>query len=346
MAGTLVALILLSTLSLVQTSEFDHQTSLTVAEHGDNLTLTCLGIEYGMFYWFKMDFGYMAGSIVRGSFDRVTLEKSFDKRKFMVEKVGNVYSLTITNVSKEDEAVYFCQTGSSYEIMIRNVTVLAVNDPKTKQKSVYVKQSPNMKSVPLGDTVNLQCSLFSGNKENTDQCPGNHSVYWFRAGSGSYPGIIYTDRSSGEEQEDRRCDYRLPKTIRGSADTGTYYCAVVTCGQILLGEGTTVATKTFCPIVIVLTLLAVSVLVNFCLLLTIMQKKPVCPCCTGEVTTSNFVEQDRAAELQQSDREGEAAGINYVALDFQSRKANKWKDRRETHGCNSECLYSDMKDCQ
>ncbi|KAF3838694.1 hypothetical protein F7725_010462 [Dissostichus mawsoni] len=111
-----------------------------------------------------------------------------------------------------------------------------------QRKSVYVKQSPKTKSVQPGDSVTLECSLLSKNKENADQCPGEHNVSWFRSGSGeSRPSIIYTH---SEEQKERSCVFSLSKTIHNSSDTGTYYCAVATCGQILFGEGTTVETST------------------------------------------------------------------------------------------------------
>ncbi|KAK2848685.1 hypothetical protein Q5P01_008519 [Channa striata] len=118
--------------------------------------------------------------------------------------------------------------------------MLAVNDAKHLQKSVYVKQHPQTVSVELGDSATLQCSLLSENKENRDQCPGKRSVYWFRAGSGeSQPGILYRNH----EQDKRSCVFSLSKRIHTSSDAGTYYCAVVTCGQILFGEGTKVETR-------------------------------------------------------------------------------------------------------
>ena len=114
---------------------------------------------------------------------------------------------------------------------------------RNQQKSVYVKQNPVTASVQPGDSVTFECSLLSKNKENPDQCPG---VYWFRSGSGeTHPSIIYTQRNISDEQEKRSCFYRLSKTIRNSSDDGTYYCAVVTCGEILFGEGTQVETSTF-----------------------------------------------------------------------------------------------------
>ncbi|CAB1431031.1 unnamed protein product [Pleuronectes platessa] len=146
------------------------------------------------------------------------------------------------NVSKEDEATYFCQTGSTFQQTFVGGTLLAVND-QDQQKHYSVKQSPETASVRPGASVILQCSLLSEHKENLVQCPGEHSVHWFRAGSGrSHPGIIYTQSSRRDGQEEKSCVYSLSKTIHNSSDAGTYYCAVVTCGEILFGGGTKVQT--------------------------------------------------------------------------------------------------------
>ena len=69
-------------------------------------------------------------------------------------------------------------------------------------------------SVQPGDSVTLNCTI------HTETCAGEHSVYWFRHGSGeSHPGIIYThgDRSDQCEKNPeagsptQSCVYNLPK---------------------------------------------------------------------------------------------------------------------------------------
>ncbi|XP_037636192.1 uncharacterized protein LOC119494405 isoform X2 [Sebastes umbrosus] len=244
MTRRLTALFLLSTVSLILTEEVPQQISLTVLELGDNFTLTCTFVqnEAGIFYWYKLKPGYMVQTVAAGTFNTVTLTGQFVNSRFTITNVNSEYILNIRNVSKDDEATYFCQAGSAYKMGFVNGTLLAVNDHKNLQKSFYVKQIPDTESVQPGDSVTLQCSLISKNKENTDQCPGKQNVYWFRSGSGeSHPGIIY---AHSDEEEERSCDYSLSKTIQSSSDTGTYYCAVVTCGEILFGEGTKVETST------------------------------------------------------------------------------------------------------
>ncbi|KAI4900815.1 hypothetical protein NFI96_016561 [Prochilodus magdalenae] len=99
--------------------------------------------------------------------------------------------------------------------------------------------------IETGESVTLQCSVQS----LTSHCSGEHSVYWFRHGSGeSHPGIIYTHgnrsdqcKSSSEtDSSTQSCVYKLPKRNLSLSDAGTYYCAVAACGQILFGNGTKV----------------------------------------------------------------------------------------------------------
>ncbi|XP_075336646.1 uncharacterized protein LOC142397189 [Odontesthes bonariensis] len=243
MLGGLAALVLLSTVCVIQSLEVPHQISLTEAVLGDDVTLICTVSEGkpGLFYWYKLDFGYMFQTVAQGKFDKIELKGQFNNARFIATKVGNTYPLIIRNVSKEDEASYFCQAGAAYTMGFINSTYLAVNDPKNKQK-MYVIQSPEKAQVPEGNTVNLQCSFPS---EKQDKCPGQQNVFWYRAGSESAPGIIYTGSFSCDKQAGRSCVSRLSKTIENRSSTGTYYCAVVSCGKILFGDGTPVEISMF-----------------------------------------------------------------------------------------------------
>lgn len=100
-----------------------------MAELGDNLNLTCSvpGNEFGLFYWYKLNFGYMIQTVASGTSDKVSLQGPFDNSRFTVTKVGAQYSLNIRNVTKEDEGTYICQAGTAYTMKISNGTLLAVN---------------------------------------------------------------------------------------------------------------------------------------------------------------------------------------------------------------------------
>uniref|UniRef100_A0A3P9CML1 Ig-like domain-containing protein n=1 Tax=Maylandia zebra TaxID=106582 RepID=A0A3P9CML1_9CICH len=135
-------------------AEIPQQISVTVAKPGDNVTLTCALSNTKLFYWFKLNFGYMIQTVTTGTYEKISLNGQFNNSRFNATKVGNVLSLTIRNVSKEDEATYFCQTGSSDNFSFINGTIVAVNG----KKSITVKQTPDMESVHLSEPKTLQCS--------------------------------------------------------------------------------------------------------------------------------------------------------------------------------------------
>ncbi|XP_034398850.1 uncharacterized protein LOC117737202 [Cyclopterus lumpus] len=284
MIGRLAALILLGTVYLIQTAEVPQQVSLTLVELGGNVTLWCPVFREGYFYWYKQTLGHMIQTVARVTFTGQKLSLQLNNTRFKVTGGKTRYSLTIRNITKEDEATYFCFIGTAYGQSFVNVTFLAVKDRK-QQRSFYVKQSPLTESVQPGDSVTLQCSLVSRNKEDRVQCPGEHSVHWFRSGSGeSHPGFLHTH---SDAQEERSCDFSLSKTIHNSSDTGTYYCAVATCGEILFGEGTQVDTKTglgsLSDNIFLLLLCAVlAISVNVAAFLIYAIKKNKCDYCNNE----------------------------------------------------------------
>uniref|UniRef100_A0A3Q3GRK9 Ig-like domain-containing protein n=1 Tax=Labrus bergylta TaxID=56723 RepID=A0A3Q3GRK9_9LABR len=276
MVGRFAALILLSALS--QTVDMQHQISMTVVEPGEDFNLTCsiTGLKAGLFYWFKLKFGYMVQTVAAGSFGNVKVGEQFKNSRHTVTVKENLYFLNIRNVSKEDEATYFCQAGTAYEMKVINSTLLAVNG-KVCTLQFFL----------CGRLSEVQCSLLSKSKENREQCPGEHSVYWFRAAAGeAHPAVIYTQSHRSEEEEKRSCVYNLSKTIHNSSDAGTYYCAVLTCGQILFGEGTTVKTQPWPFYITFGTLLPYSVFVTAALIFY-RNQRPVCKQCKGKFRLFN-----------------------------------------------------------
>uniref|UniRef100_A0A4W6F9S2 Ig-like domain-containing protein n=1 Tax=Lates calcarifer TaxID=8187 RepID=A0A4W6F9S2_LATCA len=193
------------------TTKVSQQISLTVVELGENVTLHCPVAEKDdRSYWYKLSLGHMAQTVAAVIFEKITITEQFKDPRFTVTKKEAQSLLTIRNVSKEDEATYFCQTGTTFSLTSGSGTFLAVNG----KISFHIFN--------IFALVNDQY-IFKV------QCPGEHSVHWFRAGSGgSHPGIIYTQRNRSDEEEERSCVYNLSKTIQDSSDSGTYYCAVGT----------------------------------------------------------------------------------------------------------------------
>lgn len=114
---------------LIQTEEIPHQISFTVVEGGGNVTLRCPFFEKeGKFFqWYKLPLGYMVQTVATGTYNQQTLSEPFNNLRFKVTEREAHYALTITNVSKDDEATYFCQTGTAYSQRFVDTVHLAVN---------------------------------------------------------------------------------------------------------------------------------------------------------------------------------------------------------------------------
>uniref|UniRef100_A0A8C7TDJ0 Ig-like domain-containing protein n=1 Tax=Oncorhynchus mykiss TaxID=8022 RepID=A0A8C7TDJ0_ONCMY len=211
---------------------------------GESVSLPCFFSEtidyFQWLYWYKQTAGQMPQVVAtvekRKSADFV-LNGEFNDIRFTMEKVKVGYLLIINNISRSDEAAYFCGIGSVYEMKFRNGTFLAVKGNLIST----VEQQPVSDPVHPEDSVTLQCTVLS------ETCTGEHSVYWFRAGSGeSNPGVIYTPGNRSDEckkspetpSPTQSCVYSLSKNNLSLSDAGTYYCAVATCGEILFGNGT------------------------------------------------------------------------------------------------------------
>uniref|UniRef100_A0A3P9KB53 Novel immune-type receptor 22 n=1 Tax=Oryzias latipes TaxID=8090 RepID=A0A3P9KB53_ORYLA len=343
MQGGQITFILLCALSVTQ-SLAPEQVHTIEAETGSNVTLKCSasGTDQQLFFWHKLQFGYMIQSVATGNMANIALKKNVERSRFNVTKVGDVYSLFIRNVSKEDEAMYLCQAGASYAAKFTNSSQLVVKGPKKKQK--VVKQSPDVELVLLGNTVNLQCSVLLNTRESSDECSDEHRVFWYKAGSEKHADNIYITNSSCDVQKERRCVYNLPKVVKNSSDSGVYYCAVLSRGEILFGNGTEVQIKKeLCPYVIILgTLLTCSLLVTFSLILIRRKQTHVCDQCkeTGNPTTFLPAERDILPETHlNNEQEVEGPEISYAALHF-SRKT-KWPKKKRKF--KEESIYSTVR---
>uniref|UniRef100_A0A8C7LTW6 Ig-like domain-containing protein n=1 Tax=Oncorhynchus mykiss TaxID=8022 RepID=A0A8C7LTW6_ONCMY len=196
---------------------------LMSANVGDTVTLHCFheGNLAMHFLWYNQPFGY----------NPQLMSTFYD---------GNgINHLKISDVQLSDSAEYYC--GSSYSNMVEFAEGYILIVKGSGSRNTTVVQQPVSESDQPGDSVTLNCTI------HTETCAGEHSVYWFRHGSGeSRPGIIYThgDRSDQCEKSPeagsptQSCVYNLPKRNLSLSDAGTYYCAVASCGEILFGNGT------------------------------------------------------------------------------------------------------------
>ncbi|KAL7394656.1 hypothetical protein ABVT39_001381 [Epinephelus coioides] len=245
---------------------------------GANVTLTCPRKSSGSIFWIRL----VSGDIPKVLAKTYSLES--DPRITATEEPGE-FVLHIEKGRRSDTAVYLC-----VKIHQQNLTFLKGADVRVEGPEpdiTAVTQDPSDPVRP-GDSVTLQCSVLSDSEKKS--CPGDHSVFWFRAASDEFhPSAIYTHRNraecekSPEAHSPQKCIYSFSKNV-SSSDAGTYYCAVATCGEILFGNGakldiegtSTCSQNAVAVIFLLLAVLAISLIVVAVLICAIKKKENDC----------------------------------------------------------------------
>ncbi|XP_020359765.2 uncharacterized protein LOC109906470 [Oncorhynchus kisutch] len=227
-----------------ESSSISQKNGLMSANVGDTVVLVCFNKgEVGvMFSWYKQTFEnipQLISTIYKYDRNATFYQEFKNNPRFSVEGGQGKNNLMIADVELSDSGTYYC--GSSYgnNLEFGKGVILIIKGSDSRNMTIL--QQPVSESIQPGDSVTLNCTI------HTETCAGEHSVYWFRHGSGeSHPGIIYThgDRSDQCEKSPEAgsptlsCVYKLPKRNLRLSDAGTYYCAVASCGEILFGNGT------------------------------------------------------------------------------------------------------------
>uniref|UniRef100_A0A8C9VL59 Novel immune-type receptor 9 n=1 Tax=Scleropages formosus TaxID=113540 RepID=A0A8C9VL59_SCLFO len=209
---------------------------LMVAQVGDTVTLECFFPRSATSYvlWYKQSMGQKPRL--------VSMFYKYRNPRYSANVSMGINHLIISDTQVSDSGTYYCGNITiTSNTVIKWVEFYKFMPSGTKMKSRTVVQQPVSDPVRPGDSVTLQCTV------DSETCAGEHSVYWFRHGSGeSLPGLIYTHGNRSDECEKspeagsptHGCVYSLPKRNLSRSDAGIYYCAVATCGNILFGNGT------------------------------------------------------------------------------------------------------------
>ncbi|XP_036452918.1 uncharacterized protein LOC118826139 [Colossoma macropomum] len=215
---------------------------MKIIQDKENIRLTCSFLHpyVSAAAWFKHTPGEKALLIASAFSSTPQYHNDFDKSgRFIALREQSSFNLSISNAEPSDSATYYCAVADYSDTALLDCTVLVLKGSSSSLSAVL--QPPVSDPVELGGDTTLQCSIL------TDTSAGEHSVYWFRHGSGeSHPGIIYTHgnrsdeckKSSETDSPTQSCVYKLPKRNLSLSDAGTYYCAVLMCGEIIFGNGT------------------------------------------------------------------------------------------------------------
>uniref|UniRef100_A0A3B1JJV0 Ig-like domain-containing protein n=1 Tax=Astyanax mexicanus TaxID=7994 RepID=A0A3B1JJV0_ASTMX len=207
---------------------------IQVVNLGDSVTIQCHLPQKRIttMVWYKQSVGQNPRplAMVYNYVRETKFEDEFQNGRFNVYPEKGSFHLNIAAVGQEDTGAYYCGIVFLNELQFVSWTFL-----------INFVQQPVLELVHPGHSISLECTVF------TKTCSGDHSVYWFRHGSGeSHPGIIFTHgnrsdqckKSSETVSPTQSCIYKLPKNNLSLSDAGTYYCAVAACGEILFGNGT------------------------------------------------------------------------------------------------------------
>ena len=116
-------------LALIESAEDPHLISLAVVEVGGNFTFQCpvLAQAGKLLSLYKQSLGQMAQTVFNLILGKLTVTEPFLDTRFTATKEDTHYLFTIRYVRKEDEATYFCLTGSTYSQSFVIGIFLAVN---------------------------------------------------------------------------------------------------------------------------------------------------------------------------------------------------------------------------
>ncbi|XP_067375685.1 uncharacterized protein [Channa argus] len=312
---------------------------VTTVQLGQHVTLTCVlpykDLSSRKVHWYKQISGDTLKLIVT-LWKTATPEYApqISKSRINATIDNNFSNLTILKAIGEDEGMYHCGVTDWINTKWSGTYLLVKGNSQRTSNYTVVQWLTASDPVRPGDSVTLQCSVLSDSENK--KCPGDHSVYWFRAGSEkSHPEIIHTD---GNHQCEKRsdtvksCVYGFSKTI-SSSDAGTYYCAVATCGQIVFGNGTKLDfVQTTHSVYIVVVTLAV------CLAFS-MAGNLVFICSRRVHKQSQGRENAVSDALCDNQPVHEIAEVNYAALNFSERKA---RDRKKKD-FSENSVYSHVK---
>uniref|UniRef100_A0A3B3DIE9 Ig-like domain-containing protein n=1 Tax=Oryzias melastigma TaxID=30732 RepID=A0A3B3DIE9_ORYME len=215
-----------------------HFKSLAV---GQDVTLKCFSkhSQTAIFYWYKQTLGQRPRLLSEFHKHRSegSLKNDFENdQRFQLEIGDGKNHLKISNAQTSDSGTYYCVGVYSYIYeFYEGYSVLVEDSSSYIQTSVDQSSSEN---IHPGDSVTLNCTVHTGS------CDGEHRVYWFKDSEDSHPGLIYTHGGRNDQCERKKntqtnsCVYNLHMKNLTESHSGIYYCAAVSCGHILFGNGT------------------------------------------------------------------------------------------------------------
>uniref|UniRef100_A0AAV2KQJ2 Ig-like domain-containing protein n=1 Tax=Knipowitschia caucasica TaxID=637954 RepID=A0AAV2KQJ2_KNICA len=243
-------------------------------------------------------------SLVLASNDQVNLQEI---NNFLFAAPGHNITLPCFNKDVEFRETYYCAVAHQIELLA-SVHVFV----KTLNPGLGIHQTAS-EPVEAGRALVLRCEVDSGT------CLGPHRVHWFRQSEKSAAVLYGKDQCQSDKiNPTNSCFYNLHIHNMSSGQTGTYYCAVDLCGQVLFGNRTEVRIREVSDM-LVFVLSGVSVFST-----SLVVGLSFCLC------TNNNI--DKSVK-------GAAAKAKDVPKRLQYKATEQVNRRRQSHDTWSECVY-------
>ncbi|XP_056318709.1 novel immune-type receptor 4a [Danio aesculapii] len=289
-------------------------------QEGHSVLLPCLLLEDHLHrvIWYKQALGEKPIVIVSSYHHSQPNEFSSEfkeTQRFHAVRKADSFNLTIRRTLKSDSGTYFCGSAFANVVFFGTGTILLV---KGEELRPAVTQHPVHAVIKPGSNVTLECSVKG---KTCDK--GVQSVHWFRQSSNTtHPGMVYahgeTKNECADSSDTQSCLQNLAKMNVGVSDPGIYYCSVVTCDEVLFGNGTTLVIKDGfnsesmqkCILIGLAVLCAVSLTINLLLSLPLRRNggKP------QQIQTNDDITR---VQFQNTD------DINYAALNLSSKRGQR-----------------------
>ncbi|KAK7904663.1 hypothetical protein WMY93_017270 [Mugilogobius chulae] len=208
---------------------------------------------------------------------------------------------------------------------------------ETDFKSEFRIHQTGLDTVKPGRSLILTCEVYYGS------CDGPRKVHWFRQSEESAAEVLYSSGGSSDQCERKTtdsqtnsCVYNLNIHNVSSEQTGTYYCAVAACGQVLFGNGTRVKVQDGADwvfYILVSALVLASVLVGVLGFLLIVAKKKYSILSKEMHKFRAFTSTSSKEEVPEPDTED----VHYTALSINP------SNRRQRKTVNTDCVYSSVQ---
>ncbi|XP_055360527.1 uncharacterized protein LOC114866754 [Betta splendens] len=339
LAILLVLLTIMSHLpTVVRTLGIIQHSGVIRVDVGQNVTLRCSSENDGITFvsWYQQSLGgkpTIISTRMKHSAQANIYPAYKERFQVLAGVQDNTNNLIIRDVRLSDSATYYCVMLEFTAIEFGKGVFLHVKTSLSKTQTVV--QQPAVVAHRTGEAVRLNCSV------HTEQCEGDEGLYWFRYG-GSQPAIMHPSEerctSLTEEQPQRKsCNATLAIKSVSSTDSGTYYCALASCGEIVFGPGTRleiVGGSTRLPVMYGLSAaLAVTIIVLLSLMFVVHKlRRKLCSVCKG---SGSQVRSVAASDALSHDEDS----LHYAAL-----RVNRNSERHlQENSPDSACVYSRVK---